>query len=1072
MVHGAVKWLFKGLAALALVLLLLGAGLALRLSHAPLPLGLLTPYIEEAINGPDARVTLSIGGTELHWGGLKDPFDLRVRELKAHDRASGALIAVVPDASVTLDPLPLLRDGTLAIEDVTLRGASLHLRREADGSLALAMTGDDGADSPAVEHRADTPAGAVRAVLRDLGLGNDGEPAAAALPHELRIADARITLDDRMMGVVWQVPQADILLRRDRNRVAAQAALAVATPAGGTTRLELAASLERGGVMDAALTLHDLRPADFAAADEALADLALADLPLSGTVEATASLEGERIGLDLLTAALTAGPGVLVLPDPVHHAYALDGIRLRLSASDDLRHVVVDDLAITVAGAPPTVIGLRAAAVQGAEGMEATADVSLDRVATDRLAELWPAAVAPNAREWIIAHLSDGDVSGLGLHVALAGADADTLALTALDGRAQVQGVTVDYLPPMPTVADAAAELIFEQEAVRLVLSGGRVFDLSVTGGELVFDKLHDDDPTADIKVSVQGPLVDALRLVDSPPLGYVSRYGLPLKGVKGRQVTDLHLAFPLLADLTFDDMQVEAVSRLTGVALPTVAFEQDLTQGELALRVDTKGLKVEGNAAIGEVPAVVAWEENFTGKGPFTSRYTASAILDDAARERFGLDIIPFTKPFTRGPTQASVILTGLQDGTQTLGATIDLAAASMTLPGFGWHKRAGEPGQATIAGLLDKGGTLRAINHFTVTAGSQLSMSGRVDMTESGQLDHVAFSDVRVGETRLRGGLSMRPDGGIDVNVVGDALDAVPFLQDRPMGAAESPALPEEAEEDETTLPPLSLRAQFDVVWVAEDSTLESVVAHMIRDRDGWTFMDIRGLAEGIEPLAFEFRPLAPGSPNRAFTLDSGNAGTVLRALNVFGDVQGGRLSVKGTMDVNDIVTGVAQIGDFRVVRAPALAKILSVAALTGILESLTGPGLAFQSATVPFTYMDDVLRVSDARASGPSLGFTAEGAINLEDDLIDVQGTIVPVYALNSLLGNIPIIGDLITGGDAGGGLFAATYTVRGSLESPDASVNPLSVLAPGILRKIFEGDPPQTVRRPHDAPAPAQ
>ena len=1070
MVHGAVKWLFKGLAALALVLFLLGAGLALRLSHGPLPLDLLTPYIEEAINGPDARVALSIGGTDLHWGGLKTPFDLRVRDLTARDRDTGAVIAMVPDASLTLDPLPLLRDGTLDLKDVTIRGASLNLRRESDGTLTLAMT--DGDDTPGVEHRADTVAGAVRGVLRELGLDDDGTPAAAALPTELRITNARITLDDRMTDVVWQVPQADILLRRDHNRVAAQAALALATPTGGTSRLDLVASLERGGVMDATLTLHALRPADFAAADEALADLAGLDMPLSGTVEATASLAGERIGLDLLTASLTAGAGVLVLPDPVHHAYAVDGIRLKLSASDDLRHVVVDDLAITVAGAPPTVIGLRAAAVQGPDGVEATADVTLDRVATDRLVELWPGDVAPNAREWVIEHLSDGDVSGLGLHVALAGADADTLALTALDGRAQVRGVTVDYLPPMPTVADAAAELIFEQEAVRLVLSGGRVFDLSVTGGELVFDKLHGDDPTADIRVGVQGPLVDALRLVDSPPLGYVSRYGLPLKGVKGRQVTDLHLAFPLLADLTFDDMTVEANSRLASVALPTVAFEQDLTDGDLTLRVDTKGLNVNGTAAIGEVPAVVAWEEDFTGKGAFTSRYTASAILDDAARVRFGLDIIPFTAPFTRGPTQASVILTGLPDGTQTLGATIDLAAAAMTLPGFGWHKRAGEPGQATIAGLLDKAGTLRAINHFTVTAGSRLAMTGRVDMTESGQLDHVEFTDVRVGETRLRGGLSLRADGGLDVNVVGDALDAVPFLDDRPMGAADSPALPEEAEEDETTLPPLSLRAQFDVVWVTEDSTLETVVAHMIRDRDGWTFMDIRGLAEGMEPVAFEFRPLEPGSPNRAFTLDSGNAGTVLRALNVFGDVQGGRLSVKGTMDANDIVTGVARIGDFRVVEAPALARILSVAALTGILESLTGPGLAFQSATVPFTYMDDVLRLSDARASGPSLGFTAEGAINLEDDLIDMQGTIVPVYALNSLLGNIPIIGDLITGGDAGGGLFAATYTVRGSLDNPDASVNPLSVLAPGILRKIFEGDAPQTVHRPQDAPAPVQ
>ncbi|SOD89299.1 DUF3971 domain-containing protein [Caenispirillum bisanense] len=1070
MVHGAVKWLFKGLAGLAFLLLVIGAGIALRLSQGPLSLDLLTPYVEEAVNDPDAAVRIGVGGTALHWGGLDAPFDLRVRDIRATDR-SGALIAQVPEASLTVDPRPYLRDGTLAIDAVTLRGPEVALRREADGSVTLAM-GDAGRaaeqPAPAVEHHADTVAGAVRAVLRELGLDDGGSPPALALPQVLRIADARIVLDDRMTGMVWRVPEADAVLRREADRLAAEASLRVATPDGtGTTTLDLVAYLERGGVIDAGLTLRDLRPADFAAADERLADLAGFDLPLSGTLTATASLDGDRVALDLLTASLSAKPGVLVLPDPVQHAYEVDRLALHLSAADDLRHVVLDSFTLGLGG---TTVGLQAALERTAEGVSATADVTLDRVETDRLPQLWPAAVADGARDWIDERLADGAVTGLTLHAAVAGADFDTLALTALEGRADVQGVTVDYLPPMPKVREAAAELVFAPEAVTLVLSGGKVFDLAVTGGTLTFGGLAEEDQTADIALTVEGPVLDALRLVDSEPLGYVSRYGLPLKGVKGRQVTDLHLAFPLLSDLDLDDLKVKAVSRLKGVALPKVAFDQDLSEGSLALEVDTEGLVVEGDAALGGVPAVVKWEENFTGKGPFTGRYTASAVLDDAERARFGLDIIPFTKPFTTGPAGASVILTVLPGGTQTLGATIDLTAADMRLPGFGWHKPAGEAGTATLAGRLDKAGQLQAINHFTVTAGTQLAMTGQVDMTDEGTLDHVAFADVRVGETRLAGGLTMRPDGGLDVEVRGASLDAVPFLEDRPMGASDSAALPEEEGTEESDLPPLSLRAQFDVVWVTEDSTMESVVAHMIRDEEGWTSMDIRGLAEGQEPVAFDFRPLEAGSPNRAFTLDSGNAGTVLRALNVIDNVEGGRLRVEGAMDALGNVTGVARIGDFRLVRAPALAKILSVAALTGILESLTGEGLFFQSATVPFTYVDGMLRLSDARANGPSLGFTAEGAMDLRQDRMDMQGTIVPAYALNSLLGSIPIVGDLLTGGDKGGGIFAATYTVTGPLDDPDASVNPLSVLAPGILRKIFEGEAAQTVRRPEDGPPP--
>ncbi|MCA1940271.1 MAG: hypothetical protein LDL26_04680, partial [Caenispirillum bisanense] len=222
MVHGAVKWLFKGLAGLAFLLLVIGAGIALRLSQGPLSLDLLTPYVEEAVNDPDAAVRIGVGGTALHWGGLDAPFDLRVRDVRATDR-SGALIALVPEASLTVDPRPYLRDGTLAIDAITLRGPEVALRREEDGSVTLAM-GDAGAEAmPTVEHHADTVAGALRAVLRELGLDDAGTPPALALPQVLRIADARIVLDDRMTGMVWRVPEADATLRREADRLAAEA---------------------------------------------------------------------------------------------------------------------------------------------------------------------------------------------------------------------------------------------------------------------------------------------------------------------------------------------------------------------------------------------------------------------------------------------------------------------------------------------------------------------------------------------------------------------------------------------------------------------------------------------------------------------------------------------------------------------------------------------------------------------------------------------------------------------------------------------------------------------------------
>ncbi|KAF0138358.1 MAG: hypothetical protein FD153_1371 [Rhodospirillaceae bacterium] len=105
------------------------------------------------------------------------------------------------------------------------------------------------------------------------------------------------------------------------------------------------------------------------------------------------------------------------------------------------------------------------------------------------------------------------------------------------------------------------------------------------------------------------------------------------------------------------------------------------------------------------------------------------------------------------------------------------------------------------------------------------------------------------------------------------------------------------------------------------------------------------------------------------------------------------------------------------------------------------------------MPFVYQDGILSLTDFHTSGPSLGLTAAGKLFLRETRLDVDGTIVPIYLVNSLVGNLPLLGDLITG-EKGGGLFAATYTMTGSFSNPEMTVNPLAVILPGFLRNLFK------------------
>jgi len=131
--------------------------------------------------------------------------------------------------------------------------------------------------------------------------------------------------------------------------------------------------------------------------------------------------------------------------------------------------------------------------------------------------------------------------------------------------------------------------------------------------------------------------------------------------------------------------------------------------------------------------------------------------------------------------------------------------------------------------------------------------------------------------------------------------------------------------------------------------------------------------------------------------------------------------------------------------------LARLLTLASLTGISDVLTGRGVRITRLQIPFSYGKGRLEVKDARAVGSELGLTAKGTVDMAGDAVKIYGTIVPAYTINSVLGKIPLLGRLFTS-DKGSGMFAATYQVVGPLKSPTVTVNPLAVLAPGFLRGL--------------------
>jgi len=182
--------------------------------------------------------------------------------------------------------------------------------------------------------------------------------------------------------------------------------------------------------------------------------------------------------------------------------------------------------------------------------------------------------------------------------------------------------------------------------------------------------------------------------------------------------------------------------------------------------------------------------------------------------------------------------------------------------------------------------------------------------------------------------------------------------------------------------------------------------------------------------------------------------DAGRVARALDLTRSMVGGRLELTLAVPPAGPMAGRLRAENFRIARAPVLARILALGSFTGLRDVMAGDGIGFLFFDASFQLAAGKITLAEARGAGSALGLTLAGTVDRNRDLLDLTGTVVPAYTINSVLGNLPLVGEIFVG-RKGEGVFAVSFAVNGPSERPEVSVNPLSALAPGFLRRIVEG-----------------
>jgi hypothetical protein len=550
-------------------------------------------------------------------------------------------------------------------------------------------------------------------------------------------------------------------------------------------------------------------------------------------------------------------------------------------------------------------------------------------------------------------------------------------------------------------------------------------------------------DQAASIQVSATGSLPDAIALLREPRLQLLSKHPINLKDPAGDVTATVSVNLPLDNRVTMDDIAIRVGAHLDNAALGEVIAGRDLSGGSLDVVATDDGLTVKGQAALAGIPASLNATMDFRAGAPtqVVQRVTVSGRPDAKQLAAAGLDATGLLD----GPIDLQAVLTEQRNGSGAVSVTADLTGTTLTVAALDWRKPPGATAHATAQvrlqhDRLDAIDRIEADGDGVMLRGSATCDDGHISLVKLDRLT-LGRSDVR-GTVQLPASPRAAP---IEVRLTGPVLDLSARLA-RPRTGRHSP------QPEPPPGPPWNLDARFDHVVMAGGYLLAPVSVSAENDGSVFRQLHVNGFTRDKAAFAVQ---IASEAGTRHLTVTAAKGGDLLRALDVTDTMQDGNLTITGTYDdarAGHPLEGTAEVTEFRISRAAGLGKLLQAMTLYGLVDVLRGSGLAFSELVAPFTLSDDMLELADARAFSPSLGLTVRGRIDIDDGTADLQGTIVPAYFFNSLLGNVPLVGRLFSP-ERGGGLFAASYALRGKLDDPEVTVNPLAALTPGFLRGLF-------------------
>ena len=713
------------------------------------------------------------------------------------------------------------------------------------------------------------------------------------------------------------------------------------------------------------------------------------------------------------------------------------------------RRLVAEEL--TVASTQGAMVG--SASWRFVEGIspEINLVAQAQRMSTAAVKQLWPYWVGKQARQWVLENLYGGTVSNARIQLSAPAGhykpegdvhfDENQLQIDFDIERARLN--VAGDIPPLRDTSGhmrlRGSHVSFNIQSATAFFPTGRTVDVN----DAVFSipSTGERPLMAELSMSVKGKADAVAELITYHPINALDRLGLQPDELSGEITSTVTARFGLIQDQSPPSPDWSVNLDMQGVDIAKPVEGRMLTELDGSLAVTPERAVLKADALVDGARLTLDIVQPVGKESGVVSQRKLSGTLSPQDREK----IAPGTGSLISGPVK----FTFEADDGGKQNVSLDLTAAKLTVPGIGWTK--GEGVAATLAFSMHSDGDAVELADLKLS-GDGFIASGEVGLSK-GQLASANFDRVSLSPRDNYRAAITRKGKGYQIKISGKSVDLRPLITLAKSGETANP-------EGKANAVQVEVSGNVDVLHGYSDEMFSAGNVRYKGQGSRIDLLDFKAVTESGQAIVIA---VSGGDPGETIETTSGDAGAFFRFAGIYSRISGGLLNVRLNRQDGPLRRGTIDVRNFTVVGEPRLSSLVSTPSKQdgrslkdAVKADIDVSEARFEIANARLVSGNGELRISDGIVRGPQIGASFQGKVHDAKGRIDLTGTFMPAYGLNRLFSELPLIGILL-GNGRDRGLIGITFRLTGKTDSPLLEVNPLSVIAPGVFRSVFEFRP---------------